>query len=737
MALRRRRNDRPAPVDEARRYFAFISYSHHDAAWADWLHKSLETYRTPRRLVGQVTVAGTIAPRLIPIFRDRDELASASDLGRTVNAAVGQSANLIVICSPHSAASRWVNEEIRAFKSLGRTERIFCLIVDGEPNATDVPGRSADECLAPALRFAIDPTGAPTPERAEPIAADARPARDGKTNARLKLIAGLLDVGFDTLKQRELQRRNRRLIAITTAALFVMTVTTLLAIAAVISRNAAERRQHQAEDLVGFMLGDLNDKLAQVSRLDIMEAVDDKAMAYFQSMPTSDVTDGVVAQRAKALEKIGIVRQEQGHLPAAMESFEAAANLAGALADAAPHDAAKQIAYSRILAFVGMTNWSLGKLDGAQGSFEAAQRALERAESRSASSPDLLFQLTLIDNNIGHVLEARGRIDEAESQYRSMLARCEQLVGRADVKLKWTSQLGSAHNNLGQVALMRGDLATAVVEYAADDAIESALAERNQKDNDQRENKMRVRAILGRTLALTGAIDAAIGGLQEAVDLSAQLLKVDPAHGEFLEYAALYSSQLSRLHRLNGNLQLAGVISDRAIATFTTLVQQDPANTVWRQEFAEAQTEQAAQSLEGGRRESAHALALSSLEKLDALLAERPDGRGIVLAATRARLLLAAATDDATEAARLRTSVLEALRPTTGTGDPRLVAVRVAALIELGRVAEAKPLIQQLWAAGYRDPEFFALLLRQHIDYPVNVEFRQRLQTAVEHTPRS
>ncbi len=66
MALRRRRNDSPAPVDEARRYFAFISYSHHDAAWADWLHKSLETYRTPRRLVGQVTAAGTIAPRLDP-----------------------------------------------------------------------------------------------------------------------------------------------------------------------------------------------------------------------------------------------------------------------------------------------------------------------------------------------------------------------------------------------------------------------------------------------------------------------------------------------------------------------------------------------------------------------------------------------------------------------------------------------------------------------------------------------
>ncbi|MEP7098078.1 MAG: toll/interleukin-1 receptor domain-containing protein [Dokdonella sp.] len=109
-------------------YRAFISYSHQDKSWADWLHKALETYRVPRRLVGQTTAAGTTPARLLPIFRDRDELASATDLGRTVNAALAQSANLIVICSPHSAASHWVNEEVLAYKRLGRSERIFCLV---------------------------------------------------------------------------------------------------------------------------------------------------------------------------------------------------------------------------------------------------------------------------------------------------------------------------------------------------------------------------------------------------------------------------------------------------------------------------------------------------------------------------------------------------------------------------------------------------------------------------------
>ena len=35
------------------KYWAFLSYSHTDRKWGDWLHKALETYRVPRRLVGK------------------------------------------------------------------------------------------------------------------------------------------------------------------------------------------------------------------------------------------------------------------------------------------------------------------------------------------------------------------------------------------------------------------------------------------------------------------------------------------------------------------------------------------------------------------------------------------------------------------------------------------------------------------------------------------------------------
>ena len=79
-------------------YRAFISYSHADKAWADWLHKALETYRVPSRLVGTTTAHGTILRRLNPVFRDRDELSSAPELGTRINQELAQSKNLIMVC---------------------------------------------------------------------------------------------------------------------------------------------------------------------------------------------------------------------------------------------------------------------------------------------------------------------------------------------------------------------------------------------------------------------------------------------------------------------------------------------------------------------------------------------------------------------------------------------------------------------------------------------------------------
>jgi tetratricopeptide (TPR) repeat protein len=229
------------------RYKAFISYSHQDDKWAAWLHRALESYKPPSKIVGQQTQFGAVPKRLSPIFRDREELPTATDLGAVITEALENSACQIILCSPAAARSHWVNEEIKAFKRLGRAERIFCLIVDGEPNATDMPGREHEECFPAALRYKLGPDGELSDERTEPIAADARAGKDGKNSAKLKLIAGMLGVGFDSLAQRELHRRQRRMFAIAAASIAGMVITTALAVSAMLARAEAVEQRARAE----------------------------------------------------------------------------------------------------------------------------------------------------------------------------------------------------------------------------------------------------------------------------------------------------------------------------------------------------------------------------------------------------------------------------------------------------------------------------------------------------------
>jgi len=190
------------------KYWALISYSHGDAKWGDWLHSALETYRVPARLVRKAQPAGAVPKRLFPVFRDREELATSSNLDEHIQNGLRLSRALVVICSPRSANSRWVNEEIKLYKRMGLEDRVFCLIVDGEPNAP--AGSSLLECFPAAVRFHLNRDGEISNEAAEPLAADAREGKDGKHNALLKLIAGIVGVPFDELRQRDRQRRIRR-----------------------------------------------------------------------------------------------------------------------------------------------------------------------------------------------------------------------------------------------------------------------------------------------------------------------------------------------------------------------------------------------------------------------------------------------------------------------------------------------------------------------------------------------
>lgn len=216
------------------RYVAFISYRHvePDRDIAKWLHSALEGYRLPTALV-----AGGASLRLGRAFRDEEELAASSDLSQRIDAALQRADALIVICSPRVQTSRWVDAEVRRFTALGRSDRIFALLVEGEPA----------DAFPPAL-LALG---------REPLAADLRAslgesARDRRRTALLKLAAGLLGIEFDVLRRREEERRRRRLAWIAASAAALSTVLAGLSVFAGLQWQRAEselaisRAQHLA-----------------------------------------------------------------------------------------------------------------------------------------------------------------------------------------------------------------------------------------------------------------------------------------------------------------------------------------------------------------------------------------------------------------------------------------------------------------------------------------------------------
>jgi hypothetical protein len=185
------------------RFAAFISYSSADGAFARRLHQALEGYRVPAG-AGAFNLTGK-ANRVAPVFLDRAELSSG-ELGVAITSAIETSSSLIVVCSPGAVKSEWVDKEIRHFIQTGRVRRIFAIIASGEPFAS-LHGAADNECFPPALReLAKGAFG----DAYEVVAGDARPGRDGFRNAWLKVAAGILEVGFGRLLDRDAAARRAR-----------------------------------------------------------------------------------------------------------------------------------------------------------------------------------------------------------------------------------------------------------------------------------------------------------------------------------------------------------------------------------------------------------------------------------------------------------------------------------------------------------------------------------------------
>lgn len=234
------------------KYFAFISYSHRDERFATKIHRELERIKIPPDLVAGLPQGLQSSTRMRPIFRDKDELPSTSSLPDALQENLRASAYLIVICSPESAISRWVNEEIRYFQSLGRSQRILCIIVRGVPSAYS---ETNEDGALSALLCADD--------RPLPLAADVTGPNANLSREVMRLGAGMLRVGFDILYKREARRRRTLLLTSSAVAAVSIGVIGFLGLKVLTSEGSISEQRNQASINQSVVLAQQSDIAAK------------------------------------------------------------------------------------------------------------------------------------------------------------------------------------------------------------------------------------------------------------------------------------------------------------------------------------------------------------------------------------------------------------------------------------------------------------------------------------------
>lgn len=506
------------------RYRAFISYSHQDLTAAVRLHRRLEGYRMPSRLVGTVTPRGVVPARLTPIFRDIDELPAADDLSTEIKNALSESTALIVLCSPDAKASRWVNREIELFRELYPDRPILPALLRGEP----------DESFPPAL-FAPGPDGTPR----EPVASDLRGEQERL--GRIKLIAGLAGIGVDDLVQRDAQRRLRRVMAVTASAVIAIVILSGLLITALRARAEAERQQAEAEGLIEFMLTDLRGRLKGVGRLDVMNAVNERAMDYYGDQSLDSFSDQSLERRARILHAMGEDDEARGEKSAALSKFTAAHRTTSAIAARRPKNAESLFAHAQ-------SEYWLGYMAYRSKDFETARR-----------------------------------------HFQGYAKLADRMASLQPGKARYIREQGYAQGNVCALALSskNNDLMLAETSCAAAVEAKSNFIRLVPKDASAYADLANSYGWLGDALKEAGNREKARAAYRSSSDTVDKAIKQDPQNLDYRDVWVTRQFALAEMEREDGRLSAAIHRLRIARNTVADMIQRDSANQLWRERLGQ------------------------------------------------------------------------------------------------------------------------------------------------------
>lgn len=555
-------------------------------------------------------------------------------------------------------------------------------------------------------------------------------------------------------------RRRKTLAAATLITTLVLCIVALFALqanrqrrAAEAARQEAEWRHLQAEGLVGFMLGDLRDKLEPLGRLDILEEVGDRAMLYFEQVPEEHWSDEERIRRSLALRQIGDVRLAQGNLDAAQEAFAAALALVPAdsqsfdlqgpqagllerqaealsrigqskrsegdllaaetafrqalelsktLAEAAPDDSDRHISLCASYFWVGQIHYDQGDYMAAK---ELMSAYLETAASWAARQPEndtWQLELAQATSNMGSIFEKTGDLVGALQAYRRRLGILENLVRKDPSHTAWQLDLALAHNTVGVALAADGRLAEAEEHFSQDLEIKQTLVAADPSNALWRQRLATSHYYLGKNAWQQGQLDTAKAHFNHQLDLARDLVIQDPRNGHWRRELGIAQTSLGQVLSWQGDQASSRGHLEEAERHFLALLDQKPEHRDWQLRLARGRIVLAYTLLAQGQMTPALSKIEATLKTLRRL---EPSDPTLQAEASLLRGLILHALDRTAEAKVSWQQSRDLIRPLAQQdGSLEHLALWVRALHLLGLHQEAAAPLAALDAAGYQEP---------------------------------
>ncbi|PYP81574.1 MAG: hypothetical protein DMD35_00960 [Gemmatimonadetes bacterium] len=502
--------------------------------------------------------------------------------------------------------------------------------------------------------------------------------------------------------------------AATTALLIVVGAAAIVVQARRIARAraVAVQRQTQAEELIRFMLGDLRTRLSAIGGLDVLEQVGKKAQDYFEAVPERELSDEELYRRSEALRQIGEVHVEQGDFAGAMPLFRQSLSLVSALVARDSSSSEWRLGLGASHYWVGFVHWRSNDLDSALAQFAPYLAITKDLVARAPDSVRFQNELGQANSNIGSVKESKGDLPGALAAFRDAIRAYEGAVQRDSSKLDWQMDIANGYNSAGNVQRKLGDYAGALASHRAELALKQRLAALDPPNQQYK-------VFLATAYSFLAELDLALGKTDDATreanasrDLYVALAAADTSNPDRRRF-------LGTAHRVAGMIALErGSMAEAlgAVAASRALLDPQlgkvPNNAVWQIALARTLALSSSALTAAGRAHDAEADARRAISLVAPVLAKRPADQTARVALTGAYLAAGDAaqrTGDLTGARRAWAGALavgDSVARTTGLADLRVLTA--TALVSLGRVDEARPIVRALEAQGYRRPLWLA-----------------------------